>query len=134
MKVSRSNPAGVHPPVGTYSHVVRVETGEVVWLYLSGQVALDANGELVAPGDMRRQTEQVFENLRALLEASGASFENVVKITTFLTTLEDLAAMREVRSRYLPAEPPASTAVQVGALVLPDAVIEIDAVAVIPAG
>jgi reactive intermediate/imine deaminase len=131
MRMTKANPDGVHPPVGTYSHAVRVESGEATWVYLSGQVALDADGNLVAPNDLRGQTEQVFENLTAILEANGAAWDDVVKITTFVTTQEDLDGMREVRARYLPTEPPASTAVQISALVLPDAVIEIEAVAVI---
>ena len=131
MRTIMLNPDAVHPPVGTYSHAVRVETGEATWVYLSGQVALDAEGNLVAPNDLRAQTEQVFENLKAILDANGATFDDVVKITTFLTTLDDLDGMREVRARYLPEEPPASTAVQISALVLPGAVIEIEAVAVV---
>jgi 2-iminobutanoate/2-iminopropanoate deaminase len=131
MQTIKTNPTGVHPPVGTYSHAVRVETGETTWIYISGQVALDPEGNLVAPNDLRAQTERVFENLRAILEANGATFDDVVKITTFVTTLDELDGMREVRARYLPKEPPASTAVQISALVLPDAVIEIEAVAVV---
>jgi 2-iminobutanoate/2-iminopropanoate deaminase len=131
MRASRLNPERIHPPVGTYSHAVRVETGDATWIYISGQVALDAEGTLVAPNDLRAQTEQVFENLEAILQANGATFDDVVKITTFVTTQEDLAGMREVRARYLPKEPPASTAVQISALVVPDAVIEVEAVAVV---
>ena len=131
MRTIKANPAGVHPPVGTYSHAVRVVTGEATWLHISGQVALDTGGNLVAPNDLRGQTEQVFENLTAILRANGATWDDVVKITTFVTTLDDLDAMREVRARYLPTEPPASTAVRISGLVLPDAVIEIEAVAVI---
>ena len=133
MQTSRVNPEVVHPPVGTYSHAVRVGTADGTWIYVSGQVALDAEGTLVGPGDMQAQTRQVFENLRAVLEAHGATFADVVKIGTYLTTLDDLAGMREVRSEYLTSEPPASTAVQVAALVVPDALIEIDLVAVVPA-
>ena len=94
-------------------------------------MALDAEGTLVGVGDMRAQTERVFENVRAILGSNGATFADVVKITTFVTTLDDLAGMREVRGRYLSAELPASTAVQVAALVLPEALIEVDAVAVV---
>ena len=83
-------------------------------------------------GDLAAQTEQVFKNLARVLEANGATFEHVVKIQTYVTTLDDLAGSREVRMRYLPAEPPASTAVQVVALFLPEALIEIDLVAVVP--
>jgi reactive intermediate/imine deaminase len=133
MRATRSNPDTVAAPMGTYSQAVRVETGDAVWIHVSGQIAIDLEGNLVGPGDVRAQTRQVFENLRAILAANGATFADVVKIGTFLTTLEDLAGMREVRSEYLTADPPASTAVQVVALVVPDALIEIDLVAVVPA-
>ena len=133
MRTTRSNPDTVAAPVGSYSQAVRVETGDAVWIHISGQIAIDVGGALVGPGDMRAQTGQVFENLAAILEANGATFADVVKIGTYLTTLDDLAGMREVRSEYLTAEPPASTAVQVVALVVPEALIEIDLVAVVPA-
>ena len=133
MRAIRSNPDGVAKPVGTYSHAVRVETADAVWIYISGQIANDLDGNLVGPGDLRAQTRQVFENLQAILTANGATFADVVKIGTYLTTLYDLAGMREVRSEYLTSEPPASTAVQVMALVVPDALIEIDLVAVVRA-
>ncbi|HEY7659598.1 MAG TPA: RidA family protein [Actinomycetota bacterium] len=133
MRVIRNNPEAVAAPVGSYSHAVRVETGDAAWIHIAGQVAIGTDGDLVGIGDMRAQTEQVFENLRAILEANGASFADVVKITTYVTTLEDLGGMREVRARYLGDDLPASTAVQIVALVLPDALIEVDAVAVVPA-
>jgi 2-iminobutanoate/2-iminopropanoate deaminase len=133
VRTSRSNPSTVAPPIGSYSHAVRIETADVTWIYVSGQIANDPEGTLVGPGDMRAQTRQVFENLRAILAANDATFADVVKIGTYLTTLDDLAGMREVRSEYLTSEPPASTAVQVAALVVPDALIEIDLVAVVPA-
>lgn len=133
MRATRSNPNTVAAPMGTYSQAVRVETGDAVWIHVSGQIAIDLEGNLVGSGDVRAQTRQVFENLKAILAANGATFADVVKIGTYLTTLEDLAGMREVRSEYLTAEPPASTAVQVVALVVPDALIEIDLVAVVPA-
>ena len=132
MRANRSNPETVAAPMGTYSHAVRVETSDAVSIYVSGQIANDPEGVLVGPGDLRAQTRQVFENLRAILEPNGATFADVVKIGTYLTTLEDLDAMRKVRKEYLATEPPASTAVQVVALLLPDAMIEVDLVAVVP--
>jgi enamine deaminase RidA (YjgF/YER057c/UK114 family) len=132
VRVVRMNPDTIAPPVGRYSHVVRVESGDAAWIYASGQLALDAGGNLVGKGNLAAQTEQVFENLARVLEANGATFDHVVKIQTYVTTLEDLAGSREVRMRYLPAEPPASTAVQVVALFLPEALIEVDLVAVVP--
>jgi reactive intermediate/imine deaminase len=133
MRATRSNPDTVAAPMGTYSQAVRVETGDAVWIHISGQIAIDREGNLVGPGDLRAQTRQVFDNLKAILEANGATFADAVKIGTYLTTLDDLAGMREVRSEYLTAEPPASTAVQVVALVVPEALIEIDLVAAVPA-
>lgn len=133
MRTVRLNPHTVAAPVGSYSHAVRVETSDCIWIHVSGQIATDPQGNLVGEGDLRAQTEQVFANLSAILEANEATFEDVVTITTYLTTLEGLEGMREVRLRYLPAEPPASTAVQVVALVVPDALIEVDLLAVVPA-
>jgi reactive intermediate/imine deaminase len=133
VRTTRLNPDTVAPPIGSYSHAVRVEAGDAVWIYVSGQLAFDQAGELVGRGDLRAQTEQVFENLARVLEANGASFEHVVKLQTFFTSLDDLAGSREVRGRYLPTDPPASTAVRVAALVVPDALIEVDLVAVVPA-
>lgn len=132
VRISRVNPPTVAPPIGTYSHAVRVEGDDATWIYVSGQIANAPDGELVGVGDLRVQTRQVFENLGRILEANGAGFEHVVKIQTCFTTLDDLAGSREVRSRYLAADPPASTAVQVAALVVPDALIEVDVVAVVP--
>ena len=131
MRTTRSNPDTVAAPIGSYSQSVRVETADATWIHVSGQIAIDVGGNLVGPGDVRAQTRQVFENLKAILEANGATFADVVKIGTYLTTLGDLAGMREVRGEYLSSEPPASTAVQVVALVVPEAVIEVDVVAVV---
>lgn len=133
MRTTRLNPDTVAAPIGTYSHAVRVETGDAVLIYVSGQIANGPDGELVGVGDLRAQTEQVYENLARILEANGASFGDVVKLQTYFTTLDDLAGSREVRARYLPTEPPASTAVQVAALVMPEALIEVDVVAAVPA-
>ena len=132
MHISRSNPSTVASPIGTYSHAVRVETEEAVWIYVSGQIAQDAQGNLVGRGDLAAQTDLVFQNLVRVLEANGASFDDVVKIQTFMTTLDGLQGSRDVRARYLPDERPASTAVQVAALLAPEALIEVDVVAVVP--
>ena len=132
MRTSRMNPDTVAAPIGSYSQSVRVETADATWIYVSGQIAVGLDDELVAPNDLPAQTQQVYENLRAVLDAHGATFGDVVKIQTYFTTLDGLAESREIRARYLPAEPPASTAVRVVALVVPDAVIEVDVVAVVP--
>jgi enamine deaminase RidA (YjgF/YER057c/UK114 family) len=114
-----------------YTQVVAARGERMV--YVSGQVAMDAAGELVGGDDLAAQTEQVMQNLGVALAAAGASFEDVVKITTFVVDYrpEHRSAVSAVRSRYLPAEnPPASTLVGVSALAAPGWLIEIEAVAV----
>jgi 2-iminobutanoate/2-iminopropanoate deaminase len=132
VRTSPMNPDTVAPPVGNYSHAVRVDLHDGVLLFVSGQVAMDRQGNLVGAGDMARQTEQVFENLNAILRANGGTFADVVQISTFLTDMTQLQAVRDVRTRYVPDPPPASTTVQVAGLFRPDALIEVEVVAAIP--
>jgi enamine deaminase RidA (YjgF/YER057c/UK114 family) len=125
------NPETMHRPTG-YTHVVEVTAGRPV--YIAGQVAIDPAGTLVGRGDVRAQAGQVFENLRAALEAVGAGFGEVVKLTIYLVDAAHLPAVREVRDRYVDtARPPASTAVQVSRLVMDDLLLEVEAVAVVGA-
>jgi len=115
------------PPVNGYSHAVAF-TGRMI--AVSGQVPLDAAGQLVGPGDPLAQARQVFENLAAVLAAAGAALTDIVKLTVFLTDLADLAAFRQVRDEHFPADsPPASSLVQVSGLVHPGFRIEIEALA-----
>src|SRR5215831_17006904 len=121
------NPETLSKPVG-YCNVVETHASRLA--FISGQVALDAQGNLVGAGDLRAQTVQVFENLKAALGAVGASFDDVVKVTYFLVDIGQMQAVRDVRNGYLnPAALPASTAVQVGGLVRKEFLVEIEAVA-----
>ncbi|RCG27288.1 RidA family protein [Sphaerisporangium album] len=127
------NPAGVpEPPQGRYSHVARLEIGDSVVLMLSGQVAVDDTGlDLVAPGDMRGQSERIFEIIGKILEAHGATFRDIVNIRTYLTDMDRRSEYGEIRRKYLPTEePPTSTTVEVSRLFLPEAVIEVEVMAV----
>ncbi len=112
-----------------YSHVV---TGPGQWVAIAGQVAFDADGKIVGEGDFEAQTRQVFVNLDAALKAPGATWANVVKLNYYLTDMAGLPALRTVRDEYVDTtNPPASTAVQVVGLFRPEALIEIEAYAVI---
>src|ERR671937_739508 len=123
------NPETMHHPAG-YTHVVEVTAGRPV--YISGQVALDSAGALVGPGDIRAQARQVFDNLQAALQAVGAGFEQVVKLTYYLVDATQLPVVREVRDQYVnTGQPPANTAVEVRRLVRDDLLIEVEAVAVV---
>ena len=122
------NPAELTRPTG-YTHVVRSSGGKII--YISGQIAFDRDGKVVGAGDFHAQTVHVFENLKAALAAAGATFQNVVKVTTFLTDMKYAPILREIRTGYFGANPPAGTLVQVSALVLPELLIEIEAVAIV---
>jgi enamine deaminase RidA (YjgF/YER057c/UK114 family) len=123
------NPEVMHRPTG-YTHVVEVTAGRPV--YIAGQVALDPSGAIVGPGDIRTQTRQVFDNLQTGLQAVGAGFEQVVKLTYDLVDATQLRVVREVRDQYINIQqPPASTAVEVQRLVRDDLLIEVEAIAVI---
>ncbi|GCE01389.1 RidA family protein [Embleya hyalina] len=122
-------PEGVAPGRG-YTNVV-IGTGRVV--AISGQIALDEHGDLVGEDDPGAQARQVFENLRRCLSAVGATFDDVIKLTYFLTDIADLPAVRAARDEYIdPERLPASSAMQVAALVRPDLLLEIEAFAVLP--
>jgi enamine deaminase RidA (YjgF/YER057c/UK114 family) len=122
-------PEGVAPGNG-YTHVV-MGTGRLI--ALSGQVALDEDGEVVGPGDPAAQARQVFENLRRCLAAAGAGFDDVVKLTYFVTDVAHMPAVRVVRDQYIDVERrPASTAVQVVALIRPELLLEVEAFAILP--
>jgi reactive intermediate/imine deaminase len=126
MSVQRIDVAGLRKsPV--YAHVVKA--GNTI--YVAGQVAQDENGLVVGRGDITAQATQVFENLKRALQAAGADFSNVVKITIFLTDPRFREPLGKVRAQYIRDPLPASTLVTVAGLAEPDFLIEIEAVAVV---
>ena len=124
----RHTAASVSSPPG-YSHAMQAAG----LIFVSGQVALDADGAVVGVGDMGEQARQTFRNLGAVLTAAGASFADVVKLTIFVRDIDAIAAIRTARDEFVDtANPPASTLVEVSRLVLPDLLVEVEAVAVAP--
>jgi enamine deaminase RidA (YjgF/YER057c/UK114 family) len=122
-----TNPEGLSKPTG-YTHVV-LDGGTV---YISGQVSVNEKGEVVGKGDLRAQVTRVYENLALCLKAAGLGFGDIVKMNTYVVNYKpvDVTVIREVRKNYLSGEnPPASTLVGVTALVNPDFMIEIEAIA-----
>jgi enamine deaminase RidA (YjgF/YER057c/UK114 family) len=128
---TKINPGGLAPGPG-YSHVVITDApGRLV--AVSGQIALDAGGALVGPGDLAAQTRQVLTNLHAALAAAGADWEHVIKIGYYLTDVTQVAVLRAARDEIVPAGfAPASTLVEVPRLVRDDLLVEIDALAAVP--
>ena len=132
-RTHRLDLAGAPPPLRPYyANAVRVRAGDL--LFISGQVAWDADGQVVGRGDPVRQAEQVFANLSTILRGHGATFEDIVKVTVFVTDLSWFEQLSDMRVRLFSKLPPASTIVQVAALVDPELLIEVEAVAAIEPG
>lgn len=130
--IVRINPPGLGTPPG-YSQVVDVSAGRII--FIAGQTALDRDGKVVGKRDFAVQAAQVFSNLAIALQASGCKATNLVKLTVFLTDMDNLTLYREARNRFFasvtpPAEP-AVTLVEVSKLYGPDFLIEIEAIAAV---
>src|SRR5882724_7304082 len=127
------NPDTLAKPSAGYSQVAEVTGGKIV--YIAGQVALDKAGNLVGKDDLRAQTQQVFENLKAAVQAAGGDTSNLIKLNIYCAESVDptqIPVIREIRDKFVnTANPPTSTFVVVKRLVRPEWLIEIDAVAVI---
>jgi enamine deaminase RidA (YjgF/YER057c/UK114 family) len=128
--IRRINPPELGDPPG-YSQIVDVSASRLV--FIAGQTALDRDGNVVGKNDFASQAEQVFENLGIALRASGCSAANLVKLTVFLTDMDNLGRYREARNRFFasvtPPAAPAVTLVEVSKLYGPDFLIEVEAIA-----
>jgi enamine deaminase RidA (YjgF/YER057c/UK114 family) len=116
-------------PVANYKMATRQEGGRL--LYISGQVARDTEGNVVGKGDMRAQTRQVFQSLRQVLQAAGGDLQDLMKMTTYITDIENFPALAEIRSELFQGELPASTLIVVKSLFHADFLIEVEGVAAI---
>jgi enamine deaminase RidA (YjgF/YER057c/UK114 family) len=112
-----------------YSNAVRAAAGDL--LYISGQVAWDEQGRIVGVGDGPAQARQAFDNVGKVLAAHGASWQDLVKVTVFVTDFSWFDELSALREALFPENGPASTIVQVAGLVQPELLIEVEAVAVV---
>jgi enamine deaminase RidA (YjgF/YER057c/UK114 family) len=120
------------PTIAGFSQAVKISGGQLI--YLSGQVPLDVSGNLVGSGDFAAQARQVFENLRAGLGAVGADFADVVKLNIYLVDRSYAPQLRQIRDEYVNTQnPPASTLVVVQGLIREEFLLEVEAIAVVPA-
>ena len=130
--IVRINPPELGTPPG-YSQVVDVSAGRII--FISGQTALDRDGNVVGKHDFGAQAEQVFANLAAALQARGCTAAHLVKLTVFVTDMDNLARYREARNRFFatvtPPAAPAVTLVEVSKLFGADFMIEIEAIAAV---
>ena len=128
MKREEYSAEGVAAPISHYADAVRA--GDL--LFVSGCVPVDGEGRLVGGEDVAAQAAQVFENIGAVLRAAGASAADVVKVTIFLTDVDDRPAIADVRKAFFGETRPASTLVEISRLAIPGAKIEVEAVAALP--
>jgi len=113
-----------------FTQAWRVEAPAAI-LFVSGQVPLDDDGNLVAPGDFDGQAQRTFENLGRVLDEAGGTFGDIVKVTVYLTDMARLPDYGRIKAEYIRGRPPASTAVGVTALAIPGLMIEVEATAVL---
>ncbi len=125
--IQRKNPEGMTQPTA-YTHLVKFDK----FLFIAGQVALDAEGNVIGAGDMKAQVRQILENLKTILASEGADFSNIVKINTFTTDIEAFFETGDIRREYFGSNAPASTLVQIERLARPVFLVEIEAIAVSP--
>jgi 2-iminobutanoate/2-iminopropanoate deaminase len=127
MKKMTLTPKNLAPPVALYSHGVKV--GNLI--FTAGTGAFDPKTNAIVEGGIKAQTRQVLENLKAILEAGGASLEDVVQATIYITSFDDFEIMNEVYKEYFPSGFPPRATVQVAGL-YDGMVVEIMAIAVVP--
>jgi len=123
------NPKNVHWPFG-YSHIVKL--GDTV--YVSGQLPLDENNEIVGKGDIVAQTDKTYENLQKCLETVGATLRDIVFLGVFVTDIPEYDKTRDIRKKYFGKYRPATTGIEISRLYYEDAMIEVECVAVIGSG
>jgi enamine deaminase RidA (YjgF/YER057c/UK114 family) len=131
MKRTIFNPKTMPKPIGAYSHATIVEAKR--FMFVAGQVAVDRKGQVVGPGDVKKQFNQVFDSLAAILKAAGASFHHVVQFTTYLVNSRDLPAFIAARGArfkkiYPQGDYPPNTLLIIDRLVKEDLMIEVEAI------
>ncbi len=120
---------GLCQPLGIYSPAVRARGNQ--FLFISGTTARDKEGNIVGRGDVKIQTRQILENMKKILDQAGATFDNIVKVTVFITDMRHFKEIHEIRAEYFQKDFPASTLVQVSSLSSPELLIEMEAIAVL---
>jgi len=130
--ISFHNANTVMTPKG-YSQSVEIDLGNCKMVLISGQLSLDKDGNIVGRNNLEKQTEQVFLNLKMIVEQAGGTFENIIKTGVFMTDISNLETLRKVRNKFINIQnPPTSTLLQVSKLFTEDFLIEIEATAIIP--
>ena len=124
------NPPNFTKTVGAYSQGLKVDIGDKAMVFVSGQLAMDADGNPVAPDDISAQTRYIFENIKTILRNAGAVLEEVVKVQIFLTDISKFSQVSVVRNEYLENIRPVSTLVEINRTVKEGCDVEIEVIAI----
>ena len=128
---TRINPPNFTKTVGAYSQALKVDMGTRSMIFLSGQIAMDADGVPVAPNDISAQTRYIFENIKKILKEAGASLEDLVKVQIFMTDISKFSQFSAVRNEYLESIKPVSTLVEISKTVRVGCDVEIEVTAIV---
>ncbi len=123
-------PKDFTPTMGAYSHGITVDVGDSEMIFVTGQIAMDKDGTAVAPDDISKQTEFVFQNISAILAEGGASLDDVVKAVIYVTDISKFKEISAIRNKYFAVSKPASTLVEISRTVKEGCDIEIEVLAI----
>ena len=128
---TRINPPNFTKTVGAYSQAMKVDLGNKSLILVSGQLAMDAEGNAVAPGDIGAQARYIFENIKTILREAGATLEDVVKTQFFLTDINQFAEVSAVRNEYLAEVKPASVLIEISRTIKDGCDVELEVMAIV---
>ena len=124
------NPENFTEILGAYSHGLKVEIGDSEMFFVTGQIAMDKDGNAVAPDDIVKQTEFVFKNIEKILSAGGASIDDVVKAVIYVTKISDFKEVSAVRNKYFSNCKPVSTLIEINKTTTEGCNVEIEVIAI----
>lgn len=130
MKKSYLLPSNFTPTLGSYSHGIKVDVGDSEMIFVTGQIAMDRDGNAVAPRDFTKQTEFVFQNIQTILQEGGASLDDVVKAVIYVTDISKFPEISAVRNTYFAGSKPVSTLVEISKTVKEGCDVEIEVIAI----
>jgi reactive intermediate/imine deaminase len=124
------NPKNSAEIMGAYSHGLKVDVGNSEMIFVTGQIAMDKDGNAVAPDDIEKQTEFVFESIQNILTEANSSLDDVVKVVIYVTRMGDFSKISPIRNKYLANSKPVSTLIEINKTVKEGCDIEIDVIAI----
>ncbi len=124
------NPDNFTQIMGSYSHGIEVDVGDSKMIFVTGQIAMDQNGNAVAPDDITKQTEFVFQNIQKILQSANSSLDDVVKAVIYVTDISKFKDISTIRNKYFATSKPVSTLVEISKTVKEGCDIEIEVIAI----